>query len=606
MKSERFRKNSTMILWFLRGSIRYFAAGGFFACAAALLDLINPRVIGFTVDAVLGDTSAAVPSAVLRVLETFGGLKGLRAHLWWIALFVAGTALLSVCCGYGYRLLTARGAERFVRRMRDRLFEHIAGLPFSWFGENHTGDIIQRCTADVETVKTFVSEQLTHLFRILVLIVFALYFMFGIQVKLAALSAAFIPVIVLYSAFFHGRIFGTFEEADIEEGKLSTITQENLTGVRVVRAFGREKFEKERFGKQNSVYTDAYLRLCRVLSAFWSFGDLFSGLQTMSVVIYGAVLCTQGQLTAGAYIAFITYNEMLIWPVRMLGRVISEMSKAGVSVERIRYIMNSPEEMDREGALSGEADAPVDRDISFEHVTWSYGPGLPRVLDDVSFTVPAGQTFGILGATGSGKSTLMLLLDRMYELPEENGKITIGGVDIADMKRSWLRRNVGMVLQDPFLFSRTIAVNIGITSEEPSMDAIRSAARTAALDETVMRFHDGYETEVGERGMTLSGGQKQRASIAQMLFRRTKIRVFDDALSAVDARTDAQIRASVAGERDGATVILISHRITTLMQADHIIVLEKGRIAEEGTHESLLQRNGIYRKIYELQTQGME
>jgi ATP-binding cassette subfamily B protein len=282
------------------------------------------------------------------------------------------------------------------------------------------------------------------------------------------------------------------------------------------------------------------------------------------------------------------------------------MSKAGVSVERIRYIMNSPEEKDREGALSGEADAPMDRDISFEHVTWSYGPDLPRVLDDVSFTVPAGQTFGILGATGSGKSTLMLLLDRMYELPEGSGKITIGGVDIADMKRGWLRGNIGMVLQDPFLFSRTIAVNIGMTSEKPSMEAIRAAARTAVLDETVMRFHDGYETEVGERGMTLSGGQKQRASIAQMLFRRTKIRVFDDALSAVDARTDAQIRAAVAGERDGATVILISHRITTLMQADHIIVLEKGRIAEEGTHESLLQRNGIYRKIYELQTQGME
>lgn len=300
-------------------------------------------------------------------------------------------------------------------------------------------------------------------------------------------------------------------------------------------------------------------------------------------------------MTAGEFIAFISYNSMLIWPVRSLGRMISEMSKAGVSIERIRYIMNSQTERDKEDALTPE----LRGDIVFEHVTFGYGK-LP-VLKDVSFRIPQGTTLGILGSTGSGKSTLMYLLNRLYDLPPENGRITIGGVDVADMKGEWLRSHIGMVLQEPFLFSRTIAENIGIAGEQISLSDIRRAAAIACVDETITEFAKGYDTVVGERGVTLSGGQKQRTAIARMLTQRTPIMVFDDSLSAVDADTDVRIRQELGKKLKDSTVILISHRVTTLMEADCILVMDQGEIMERGTHEELMEQAGVYRKIYDMQ-----
>ena len=321
----------------------------------------------------------------------------------------------------------------------------------------------------------------------------------------------------------------------------------------------------------------------------------------MLVVVFGAWFCIHGSLTEGEYIAFISYNSMLVWPIRQLGRMISEMSKAGVSIDRVAYIMHSPLEVDEPDAT----DAPMDGDICFEHVNFAY-ENSPELLHDINFTMKAGTTLGILGGTGSGKSTLMLLLDKLYLLDENCGRITIGGTDIRKIRTEHLRKNIGMVLQEPFLFSRTIAENIGITSPEVDMDAIRAAARAAALDETITSFALGYETMVGERGVTLSGGQKQRAAIARMLTQETPIMIFDDSLSAVDTQTDAKIRHAISEKFGKASVILISHRITTLSAADKIIVLDRGRIVEEGTHDELKLNGGIYQKIYETQSGSKE
>jgi ATP-binding cassette subfamily B protein len=291
---------------------------------------------------------------------------------------------------------------------------------------------------------------------------------------------------------------------------------------------------------------------------------------------------------------------MLVWPVRALGRIISEMSKAGVSIDRIAYIMNSETEEDKENAL----EPSLKQDITFEHVSYAYENGGADVLKDVSFTIKAGTTFGILGGTGSGKSTLMYLMDRLYDLKEGCGRILVGNTDITDIKASWLRSNIGFVLQEPFLFSRTLSENIGITQKKTDFAEIRAAARIAALDETIEDFSKGYETYVGERGVTLSGGQKQRTAIAQMLVSKPPIMVFDDSLSAVDTQTDARIRHALSENTTDSTVVLISHRIMTLMHADNIIVLDHGRIAEQGTHEQLLAQGGIYKKIYDIQMQG--
>jgi ATP-binding cassette subfamily B protein len=384
-----------------------------------------------------------------------------------------------------------------------------------------------------------------------------------------------------------------------KEGELSSVVQENLTGIRVVRAFGRESYEKSRFETSNDTYTNMWIRLLRLMAAFWSSSDLFSYAQILTVIAYGAYLCVNGDLTAGSYIAFITYSNMLMWPIRMLGRVISNLSRVGISVDRIMYIMNTEEEKDVPDAVEPD----MDKDIVFDHVSYQYSNGTQDILNDVSFTVKKGTTVGILGGTGSGKSTLMYLLDRLYDLPEEDGKITIGGVDIRRIKREWIRKNIGMVLQEPYLFSRTLEENIRIARPTAEHQDVMRATHIAALDESIDHFNEGYDTFVGERGVTLSGGQKQRTAIAQMLIRKPEIMVFDDSLSAVDAETDAKIRAELKENVSESTVILIAHRITTLMDADLIIVMDQGRVVEEGNHEQLLAKNGIYRRIYDLQSQ---
>ena len=603
---KRYPTRFSAVLFFLEGSKRFFVLGVLCSMLVSFFDLVNPRIIGYTVDSVLGEEESSLPAFVLAFLNRIGGGAFFRTHLWLISLSVILIALLAALFRFLLHVFLAVGVEKMLKHLRDSVFGHILHLPFSWHAKNHTGDIIQRCTSDVETIRSFLSEQLISLFRIGLLVVLALYFMIGIDPTLTLAAGAFIPIIVGYSVFFHNRIASSFLHADEEEGRLSAIAQENLTGVRVVRAFGREVFEKERFEKQNHDYTMLWINLMRLLSAFWASGDLISGLQLLTVMLLGAYLAVQGSLTAGEYISFVFYNALLSWPVRELGRIISDMSKAGVSIDRVAYILNSEPEPEEPEA----SEPDLSGDIVFSHVSYRYEGTNAGVLEDVSFTVHAGETVGILGGTGSGKSTLMYLLDKLYELPPENGSISIGGVDIRAIKTRYLRSKIGMVLQEPFLFSRTLEENISITqgsldkNERRSM--VRRAAGIASLDRTVRRFAHGYATPVGERGVTLSGGQKQRTAIAQMLVKDPPIMIFDDSLSAVDAQTDAKIRRGLKENLAQSTVILIAHRITTLMQADRILVLDKGRVAEEGTHEQLLAKGGIYARIYELQRQQSE
>jgi len=415
-------------------------------------------------------------------------------------------------------------------------------------------------------------------------------------VKISLVALIFVPVVAAYSGIFYSKIAKRFRLADEAEGELSSTVQENLTGVRVVRAFGRERYEIERFDERNDRFAGLWIRLGGLLSAYWGIGDMITGLQILTVIVMGVVESVNGQITLGEFLAFVSYNATLIWPVRGLGRILSEMSKAGVSIERVAYILDAEEEQDSPDAVQ----PPMNGDITFHHINYSY-EGQKPVLKDIDFSIPSGSTFAILGGTGSGKSTLMHLLDRLYDLPSECGNITIGGVDIAKIKCSWLRKNIGMVLQEPFLFSRTIEENIRATRPGATLEEVRYAAKIACVDNAIDDFSNGYETIVGERGVTLSGGQKQRVAIARMLMQQAPIMVFDDSLSAVDSETDAQIRAALKENLGKSTVILISHRITTLMQANRILVLDDGAIAELGTHEELIHRNGIYKSIYDIQ-----
>jgi len=396
------------------------------------------------------------------------------------------------------------------------------------------------------------------------------------------------------------RISHRFLAADEAEGALMVRVQENLTGVRVVRAFGREKYETSRFDEKNIDFANKWTVLGGTFGFYWSLGDAVSFFKMFSVIVVGSYLAATSSFSVGELLVFLGYTNMLMWPVRQLGRVISEMSKAGVSLKRIKEIFDEPVEADAPNSIS----PPMDRNIEFKNVSFTYDQ--QPVLKDVSFMIKSGTTFGILGATGSGKSTITYLLNRLYDLPEDGGTITIGGVDISGIKKAHLRQNIGLVLQEPFLFSKTILENIDIASRRRDLAKVREKASIAAIDDNITAFSKGYDTIVGERGVTLSGGQKQRVAIARTLMMDAPVMVFDDSMSNLDMETDAKIRESLRKDTEGATVILISHRISTLMKADMIMVLEDGEVAEIGSHSELVDKNGIYRRIYDLQSGYVE
>ena len=598
MQNDQKSKAYAVVFRFVKENLWLFGLGLLCSMLNTAFNSLTPQIIRMTVDSIIGSEELPGWFTALGLQRL---LQGDTARVLLLAAAaVLAAAILSGVFSFLARINTARASENAIKSLRDALYGHIQKLPFSWHTAHQTGEIIQRCTSDVEVIRNFVSAQMVEVFRIVFLIVMTMAIMFSMNVKISLVVAVFIPIIALYSFFFSSKISKRFMDADIAEGKLSSTVQENLTGVRVVRAFGRENFEIERFDERNNHFADLWIRLGHMMTTYWSTGDFIMALQVLTVICVGTVSAVNGEITLGEFLAFVSYNATLTWPVRSLGKILAEMSKTGVSLERVSYILLAEPEHDPPRALQ----PPMDRDISFEHVTFGYENQKP-VLDDVTFTIPAGSTFAILGGTGSGKTTLMHLLNRLYDLEPGCGRITIGGVDISRIGRGYLRKNVAIVLQEPFLFSRTIRENMGFTAQERDRDAmleyVRAAARSACVDEAIEGFAQGYETVVGERGVTLSGGQKQRVAIARMLTQNAPVMIFDDSLSAVDAETDAKIRQQLKEKMGSATTILISHRITTLMQADRILVLDNGRVADLGTHEELIARPGIYRDIYEIQ-----
>jgi ATP-binding cassette subfamily B protein len=568
-------------------------------CAATLatvaLSFVNPQIVRYTIDSVIGSMPLNAPVFILNIVERLGGLSFLKQNIWICALLVLTAAALSGLFDMIRSYASLEIGETVAWRLHTVLYSHIQKLPYDWHIGCHTGDIIQRCTSDVDNIRNFIHWQLSELMRTITVFVLALAVMFSMDIFMSMMSLALIPFILIFSILYFRKVSFEFNKADVAEGIMQAAAQENFTGVRVVRAFGREAYEMDKFSEKTKNYQNIWNYIGKMLGLFWGAGDFLSGFQLVIILGAGVWRTAQGNLSPGTFLAFYAYCNWMIWPVRQLGRILADLSKTLVASGRIREILATEPETDPPDALMPE----IKGEISFKNVSFNYGK--EPVLRNINFTLKPGENMAILGATGSGKSTMVHLLSRLYDLKDTDGLITIDGIDIRRISRFHLRRHIGLCLQEPFLFSKTIRDNISIANPEVELTELRAAASVAMIDETIMGFAESYNTIIGERGVTISGGQKQRVAITRMLVGNTPVMIFDDSLSAVDTDTDARIRSALRKRVKDAAVIIISHRISSLMQADKILVLKDGTVEDIGSHEELLERGGSYRRIFDLQ-----
>lgn len=566
-----------------------------FSAGSAFSNFAAPLIIGITIDNVLGNYPLQETNMLIMwLINIFGGVEGLRDNIWLTGLaHLMITAMIGLFIFGRHRTISHFG-ETTAKRIKDRLYDHIQKLPYNYHVHAKAGDLIQRCTADVEQVRRFLQVQTVEIARAIFFTTFALMMMIPISPTLTWVTMGFLPVIFVFSYVFFKYCRKVFKLADEKDGEMQAVLQESVTGIRVVRAFGRARFEVDKFVQKNEEFRELDFKQMKYLSWYWGLSDALCLAQIVTTFVVGVFLTYNGILTVGELVIFNLFTTMVIWPIRQLGRVLSDLGRMQVAVERIYEVLDEPAETDTEGAMPHN----LQGDIVFENVDFEYEEGR-KVFSNLSFTVKKGETIAILGATGSGKSTLMHILLRLYDY--KSGSITVNGKELRDISKEHLRHNVGMVLQEPFLYSKTIMSNLKMARDQAKDPEIYEAAKTASAHGFITEFEEGYQTLVGERGTTLSGGQKQRVAIARTLIKNSEMLIFDDSLSAVDTETDAQIRQALAENKSDATTFIISQRITTLMDADRIFVIENGGLSDAGTHEELLGRGGLYKRIWEIQ-----
>lgn len=587
------------LLGYMKGFKKWLFLGLIFMAIEMLVSFISPLVMSLTIDSVLDSKPANVPSYFEWFVAMIGGESSLRQDILRSLLIMASATvvfkLISGLVTFLRTYVNSRAGEGLIKRLRDSVYEHVQALPFRYHATVQTGDLIQRSTNDVETIRRFITGTLLEFIRTILLFVIGIFIMASLNFPLAMITLSLSPFIVGTSFFFMNKIEKLFTELEETESGMYTVVQENLTGTRVVRAFGRQRFEMDKFLGANEKLRAKTIQLNNMFANLWAVLDVISGLQIALVYIVGIVFAVRGDISVGEYTVFTSYVYIFIWPLRSFGRVLSDFGRSLISVGRIEEVLNTP----IEDEVADGSTPSLKGDVDFEDVSFSYDGGA-KVLDHLDMHIKGGSTAAILGGTGSGKSTLAQLLQRLYDVDE--GAIKIGGVDINEMQKKHLRDHIGIVLQEPFLYSKTIMDNIGIKLESVDKERVYEAAKVAAIHDDIESFDQGYDTVVGERGVTLSGGQKQRVAIARALIGDSDILIFDDSLSAVDAKTDAQIRDALKSRREGTTTIIISHRITTLMEADRIFVLKDGKVTEQGTHAELLAQGGIYKRTYDIQS----
>ena len=591
--SARSVKETMGIAWKLMEGFRLrFAVAITAMLGGTAMRYMVPLVASGTIDYALGGGNGS--SRVVEVFRRFIEASFLADHLWLAGLVMVGLTALAGTFNFFKGKLAAEASDGIARRLKNRLYDHLQKLPVRFHDKAETGDLVQRCTSDVETLRMAVSTQVVEVSHALILMGTALPLMFLLDARMAAGSFVLIGPIVLFGFFYIKRVRHLFQKFDEAEGKVTAIVQENLTGLRVVRAFRRQDYEIDKFSGPNREYRDLGLRLIRLMALYWSISDLASLAQNAIVLGLGIYFISQGTLSVGTLFAFIMLLNLILWPVRQMGRTLTELGKSIVAIGRIQEILEEPEEpriaVTQPGPGRGHILA---RNLSFSH------DGGQAALQSVSFEVRPGETLAILGPSGSGKSTIMHLLLRLYDY--QSGSLQFDGVEMRDLDRQWCRQQFGTVMQEPFLFSKTIIDNIRLGRPSAHEEEVMRVAQVASIHDTIHRFPAGYKTLVGERGVTLSGGQRQRVALARALLRDAPVLLLDDALSAVDTETEEMIIAALKKRRGKMTTLVIAHRLSTLSHADRVIVMDGGRVIQAGTHAELCERDGLYRRLWHIQ-----
>lgn len=589
------KQNLKILLTFSRGHLVFFILSLGLTLFLGASRAIFPVLVEYTFDTVLQGLPSSLPAWLDDILRD----RDILVHLRNSAMILAG---LAVVRGLGMILAGVSRAgfsEGIARGLRERVYHHINHLSYKYHKNADTGDLIQRSTTDIDMIRKFFYDDLFSFLWILSMSVVIIYTMFITNVTMAWLSVFILPVTITLSAFFFTKLEKVFETVEKSEAALTTTVQENLNGVRVVKAFNRERFEIEKFKDKNSLYYKRSYEMYQLEARYWSLSDAFTFSQIAVTLIAGTYFAVQGVITTGELLSFVLMVQTVVWPIRNLGRIVAEFSKTMVSVDRLATILRETEEYIDNGSVT----SGIEGRVEFKHVCFKFDDVEEHLLKDMSFTVSKGETVAIIGKTGSGKSTFAKLLIRL--LDHQEGQILLDGVSITEFDKKYLRSQIGVILQEPFLFSASLEKNIGITLPEISSEKIKRAADVASISKDITTFSQGFDTLVGERGVTLSGGQKQRVAIARTLVSPKPIMVFDDSLSALDTETDLAIRRALKDESKNTTVFIITHRITTAMEADRIMVLEDGKISQFGPHEELINQPGLYQTLFTIQT-GLE
>ncbi len=552
-----------------------------------------PQFTKYVFDYVLGDKTAdnTLPSFLKNFFATFDGLKCVVVVAVTLVLYQILRGALMFFNGY----LKGSFAEGIAQNMRNKLYMHIQNLSFSYHNNVDSGDLIQRCTSDIETIKTFISTQLPEILYIFASLISGAVQMASVNIGIMLITLCVLPINFISSLIYFSYVKRKFEQIEKVEANMITCIEENVNGARVVKAFATENDEIKKFDEKNSNYKNEVEYLNKAMSLFWGFSDGVTILQYAVTIGYCIHLAQSGLVGVGDIIVCISYISMLVYPIRSLGRIIGDFGKSIVAASRAEEILSTADEY----TVNGKEKPVIKGHIEFKNVSFKFDDATYDLLNNVSFEINPGQTIAIVGKTGCGKSTIVHILERLLEYSE--GSILVDGTELKDIDKKYIRSQIGIVLQDPFLYTRSIYENVKIASPNKTTEEIYHATKMAHIHNDILNFDQKYETLVGEKGVTLSGGQKQRLAIARMLILDKPVIIFDDSLSAVDTKTDQSIRNSLKQNNKKVTTIIITHRITTAKEADKIIVLDNGSISDIGTHETLAKKEGLYKVLWDIQ-----